>query len=98
MTYDVLKERYERIYIAMIQALKPLDKLNDKTIKDLVEKITAIKKIMDEAPDLKIIDRFVANAIFKRHRDAKYYRDLQRFLERGLNTELYFDAARIKTS
>lgn len=97
LTYDTIKDRYERLYLTTVGQLKKLHTLNNETVESIVYSATMIKHIIDATPEVNDVMAWLANNIRPAAKQANYYYKIQRQLERGLNNDLYLDSARLKT-
>ncbi len=94
--YDKLKVRFKRIKEQQIQFLKD-NKLPPKDVKNVLESVAHIEKIIDEISEYKGFLPAVLNLIDPASRAVNKASDVQQKLEALASNELYLKAAQLRT-
>lgn len=95
MTYDELKDRYQRIRNTMVNQLKETIFLNKELTQTTLEGIDEIDRFIDTTFKVFSTSDFFSNTIMSKDRRTKYYYELQRDLEDLSNNKLFTQAARL---
>lgn len=96
LTYDKLKDRYERVKLGIIDNLKD-PTLPKEYVKSLVEQVETIDKVMNEYLFNESIVTILKDKLFPTARNNSYYLELQKDIERTLNNVLFVKAAKLRT-
>lgn len=95
MTYDDMKDRYERIRNSMVNELKKYILVDKKLTKKLIEDIEQIDILISLAIRHITVNSTISDIIFPSDKRAKYYYNIQRDLEDLANNSLFFQAGKL---
>lgn len=94
--YDDLKDRYKRIRNEYVAHLKDT-KLNNEELKHIVSNVKFIDELINKLKDDKVFFNVLANAIYKKDKQASQSTIEQRLLEDLAFNDLFLKAAELKT-